>query len=165
MSGEPPAARGTVNHLRLTVGDIGKAEAFYHPLLSFMGYRLVERSDDRLAWVVPTAGGNLLWFILSVSAAGTPAHDRFAPGLHHLALNAGSRADVDAFHDLLRKHGVTILDPPAEYDYEPGYYAVFFADPDGMKLEYVHVPATGSAAYLERFEEEGLNPLGTGHLS
>jgi glyoxylase I family protein len=28
----------------------------------------------------------------------------------------------------------------SEYDYEPGYYAVFFADPDGMKLELVHVP-------------------------
>ena len=33
------------------------------------------------------------------------------------------------------------LDPPAEYPlYAPGYYAVFFADPDGLKLEFVHMP-------------------------
>ena len=162
---DPSVTRGTVNHLRLSVGDIAKAEAFYDPLLSFMGYRMVERSDDRLAWVVPAAGGNLLWFILSLSAPEAPAHDRYAPGLHHLAFNAGSRADVDAFHVLLRDRGVTVSDPPAEYDYEPGYYAVFFADPDGLKLEYVHVPAAGSAAYLQRFEEDGLNPLGTDHLT
>lgn len=33
-----------------------------------------------------------------------------------------------------------MLDAPAEYGYEPGYYAVFFSDPDGLKLELVHVP-------------------------
>ncbi|HEY3946869.1 MAG TPA: hypothetical protein VGL78_16710 [Solirubrobacteraceae bacterium] len=27
-----------------------------------------------------------------------------------------------------------------EYGYAPGYYAVFFYDPDGVKLEVVHVP-------------------------
>ena len=33
----------------------------------------------------------------------------------------------------------TILDTPAEYpQYGAGYYAVFFADPNGLKLEYVH---------------------------
>jgi glyoxylase I family protein len=36
--------------------------------------------------------------------------------------------------------GIPILDPPAEYDYTPGYYAVFFADPDGLKLEVVFEP-------------------------
>jgi len=37
--------------------------------------------------------------------------------------------------------GATILDAPAEYPiYGPNYYAVFFADPDGMKLELVHFP-------------------------
>jgi hypothetical protein len=37
--------------------------------------------------------------------------------------------------------GATILDPPADYPrYGPGYYAVFFADPDGLKLEYVYKP-------------------------
>ena len=29
---------------------------------------------------------------------------------------------------------------PGDYDYIPGYYAVFFADPDGIKLEYAHIP-------------------------
>jgi catechol 2,3-dioxygenase-like lactoylglutathione lyase family enzyme len=60
--------------------------------------------------------------------------------LHHFAWNADSREEVDRFHKLLLERGVEVLDPPAEYDYEPGYYAVFFSDPDALKLELVHVP-------------------------
>lgn len=76
------------------------------------------------------------------SAAGreNACHDRYAPGLHHFCWSADSRADVDAFHEVLGAHGLSVLDPPADYDYEPGYHAVFFADPDGMKLELAYVP-------------------------
>jgi len=50
-----------------------------------------------------------------------------------------SRDDVAAMHQLLVKIGATVLDAPAEYSqYGAGYYAVFFADPDGLKLEYVY---------------------------
>jgi glyoxylase I family protein len=59
---------------------------------------------------------------------------------------AESRADVDALHGLLTERGITVLDEPAEYDYASGYYAVFFADPDGMKFEFVHMPAPGEEA-------------------
>ena len=42
---------------------------------------------------------------------------------------------------MLRDFGADVLDAPAEYPhYAPGYYAVFFADPDGLKLEFVHMP-------------------------
>jgi glyoxylase I family protein len=53
---------------------------------------------------------------------------------------AGSRADVDELFDKLKTLGAKILDAPQEYPYVPGYYALFFTDPDGMKLEYVHIP-------------------------
>ena len=66
--------------------------------------------------------------------------DRSRCGVHHLAFHADSREDVDAFHDFLVQLGATVLDPPAEYDYTPGYYAVFFEDPDGLKLEVVYEP-------------------------
>jgi catechol 2,3-dioxygenase-like lactoylglutathione lyase family enzyme len=68
-------------------------------------------------------------------------HDRHAPGLHHLAFEAPSRHDVDRVYGQLRALHVQVLDAPAEYpDYGPGYYAVFFADPDGIKLEYAFTP-------------------------
>jgi predicted lactoylglutathione lyase len=56
-------------------------------------------------------------------------------------MRARSRADVDALYAKLVSFGATVLDAPAEYpDYGAGYYAVFFADPDGLKLEYVFTP-------------------------
>jgi predicted lactoylglutathione lyase len=44
------------------------------------------------------------------------------------------RKDVDALGAFLEKNGMNIVDPPGEY-YGREYYAVYFTDPDGMKLE------------------------------
>ena len=66
------------------------------------------------------------------------AHDRYSPGLHHVAFYALTRSDVDRLHQVLVDIGAVVLDPPAEYpQYGSGYYALFFADPDGLKLEFV----------------------------
>jgi hypothetical protein len=54
-------------------------------------------------------------------------------GFHHYAFRLRSRPDVDALQAFLEKRGTTIVDPAGEY-YDD-YYAVFFLDPDGMKLE------------------------------
>jgi catechol 2,3-dioxygenase-like lactoylglutathione lyase family enzyme len=81
--------------------------------------------------------------------------DRYRVGLHHLAFKAKDRADVDELYRLLVREHVTILDPPAEYpEYGAQYYAVFFADPDGMKLEVVHFPW----GYWRRVQTEGQDP-------
>jgi catechol 2,3-dioxygenase-like lactoylglutathione lyase family enzyme len=69
------------------------------------------------------------------------AFNRFRAGLHHLAFRTFTRADVDRFHDYLVAESVEILDPPREYPhYGIGYYALFFSDPDRIKLELVHHP-------------------------
>ncbi len=146
---------GSMNHLRLTVSDIPRSKRFYDPLLGFMGYRLVETSEARLAWAGMTQHGYLQWVILSVASetAKSRIHDRYSPGLHHFAWNADSREEVDRFYGLLRATGATVVDAPSEYSYEQGYYAVFFSDPDGMKLEFVHVPIEGSQAYWRQVRD------------
>ena len=61
-------------------------------------------------------------------------------GLHHIAFAAPTRESVDELHQKLTADGITILDSPKEYQYVPGFYAVYFKDPDGMKLEYAFTP-------------------------
>ena len=61
-------------------------------------------------------------------------------GVHHLAIAASSREQVDERAAWLRAAGAVLESEPKEYEYIPGYYAVFFYDPDGLKLEIVHVP-------------------------
>ncbi len=75
-------------------------------------------------------------------AHATP-YDRYGVGIHHLAFVAESREQVDERATWLRERGVEIESGPEEYDYSPGYYAVFFYDPDGLKLEVVHKPPRG----------------------
>lgn len=130
---------GTMNHLSLTVSDRTQSEPFYDSVLNFMGYQKVEQNDEFTMWWSAQAGA------ITIASANPDSpnqvHDRYSPGLHHFAFNADSREQVDALYQLLQEIGATILDAPATYDeYAPGYYAVFFADPDGIKLELVHMP-------------------------
>ena len=56
------------------------------------------------------------------------------------------RGVIDAVHEAMVEIGAQVLDPPADYSgqaaYSEGYYAVFFADPDNMKLEAVYNPSS-----------------------
>ncbi|HEX2886965.1 VOC family protein [Vineibacter terrae] len=136
--------RGAIHHLDLTVKDPWASRAFYEAVLGLMGYRCVKEDERGFDWDLVTPDGSSSCSIGIVKAEGdrrTRPHDRYAPGLHHVAWRADSRADVDQLYAHLMDLGATILDPPAEYpQYGPGYYAVFFTDPDGLKLEYVHTP-------------------------
>lgn len=129
---------GSLNHISLTVNDLAKSRAFYDRLLPALGYRLLFEQPDTFGYA--GADGLKLYFAEARAEKRGQAFDRYRVGLHHLALNAPDRAFVDDVYKKLVEWGVTILDAPAEYPkYEAGYYAVFFLDPDGMKLELVHV--------------------------
>jgi len=135
--------RGAVHHIDLTVGDLDRSDAFYGKVLAFLGYRRVRGGSTGIDWDLRISG-NLVCSIGLKPARSDRVHDRYSAGLHHLAWHAASREDVDRLHELLLGTGARILDAPAEYpDYGAGYYALFFADPDGLKLEFVHWPASG----------------------
>jgi catechol 2,3-dioxygenase-like lactoylglutathione lyase family enzyme len=140
----PAMHRGGINHLDLTVLDPVASARFYDAVLGFMGFerKRLAQGATHLPLYHSTEQGQRLFSIALQTARRTTPHDRYSPGLHHVAFSAASREDVDGLHALLVDLRATVLDPPAEYPaYAPGYYAVFFADPDGLKLEFVHMPA------------------------
>jgi catechol 2,3-dioxygenase-like lactoylglutathione lyase family enzyme len=60
----------------------------------------------------------------------------YAPGFHHLALAVESRDDVDRAHVAAEEEGAEILHAPRVFpQYSDSYYATFFLDPDGFRLE------------------------------
>ena len=137
-----PILRGGLHHIDLNVSDVAAAKAVYGVILERLGYVLVKDGPEGCEWDLRLDGrGASLGIKACDPALVGHVHKRYAPGLHHLAWRAGSRADVDAIHALLIERGITVLDPPAHYpQYSGDYYAVFFEDPDGMKLEVVHAP-------------------------
>jgi glyoxylase I family protein len=130
------------HHVDLVVTDAERSVAFYQELLAPLGWR-------RVGTIVGERG-ETVWYLggpdaaLGLRAKQSDAHpspyDRYAVGLHHVAFEAASRDAVDERHEWLRAQGAEVESDPREYDYLPGYYAVFFYDPDGIKLEIVHVP-------------------------
>lgn len=140
------AERGAMHHVDLSVSDLAVSRPFYEAVLGVMGYRLVrqdQRGFDFECATSPQAGSSCsIGIMQSRGEHARRAHDRYSPGLHHLAWRANSREDVARLHARLLEIGATVLDAPADYpEYGAGYHAVFFADPDGLKLELVYQPA------------------------
>jgi glyoxylase I family protein len=128
---------GWVHHIDITVSDLAVSTAFYDEVLKLMGFRRVRDEGAVPLW----AGDRTEVGLQKSRREHHRTHDRYSPGLHHLAFGAPDRVAVYRVYEALLKLGVKILDAPASYEqYSPGYFAVFFADPDGIKLEYVYTP-------------------------
>ena len=134
-----------VHHVDLVVSSIERSLPFYSELLGPLGFnRIAEVEGER---------GESIWYIggpgsaigLRESQSDSPPYDRYRVGMHHIAFEAASRQDVDERAEWLRARNVELESEPQEYTYIPGYYAVFFYDPDGLKLEIVHVPGLTAA--------------------
>ena len=136
------AAAIGVHHVIVNVRDLARSREFYGDLMPRLGYPGLTIHDDGAGYYGP-AGSFWLKRIDPRFEADTFHKDRV--GLCEIAFGAGSRAQVDALHAHLVARGARVLEAPREYDYTPGYYAVFFADPDGMKLEIVYVPPLAAA--------------------
>jgi glyoxylase I family protein len=134
-----------VDHLDLVVTDLERSLGFYRELLEPLGFnRASEIKGERGERVVYIGGVGVPSVSLRErqSDAHPTPYDRYAVGIHHLAFAASSREQVDERAAWLRDRGAEIESEPREYDYTPHYYAVFFYDPDGIKIEIVHRPQT-----------------------
>jgi len=127
-----------LHHLALTAADPSRSVPFYDRMLAPLGYRRTHADAALAVWEGPAP--EILLYTARPEHAGR-RHVLYAPGLHHLAFRVADRAAVDRLHGEALALGAAVLDPPAEYPhYAPGYYAVFLCDPDGLKLEFAHIP-------------------------
>jgi glyoxylase I family protein len=145
---------GSLSHIDISVGYPERSIPFYDALLTALGYRRRNIDDpawggenpSRASWIIRNTDGS--HFDIEVRPAKVEYRDRryerYSPGPHHLAFHAQDDAAVDRVHREVQAVGGEVLDAPANYGGQSGYgthyYAVFFADPDGFKLEVCHVP-------------------------
>jgi catechol 2,3-dioxygenase-like lactoylglutathione lyase family enzyme len=119
-----------IDHISIRVSDFAKSKAFYSGLFEFLGLEVMDEYEDSMGW----SNGQTRFWIGQADARGREhKHHTGDIGLHHYAFQLRSRKDVDALQEYLKKHHITIVDPAGVY-YDD-YYAVFFLDPDGIKLE------------------------------
>ncbi len=116
-----------IDHISIRVKDYEKSKTFYQRLFDFLGFEISDEYPSTIGW---TNGKTRYWIAPAEGRKGYRIGD---VGLHHYAFELRNRKDVDALQAFLEKEGVKIVDPADEY-YDD-YYAVFFLDPDGIKLE------------------------------
>ena len=134
-----------IDHIQITVKDMGVAVPFYDKLMPLLGFDIRNKTsafiEEHEFHVVEYTHPQLAFAITSPRTAfeDETVHRRKPGALHHLAFKAESRTEVDRLHAQLVEIGATIVSPPREYpEYKPpGYYAVFFKDLEGIKYEIV----------------------------
>jgi catechol 2,3-dioxygenase-like lactoylglutathione lyase family enzyme len=120
-----------IDHLSIRVSNHEKSKEFYGRLFKFLGFKIEAEYPDTTGW---SNGNTLFWIAQADPQASKRKHHIGDIGFHHYGFRLRSRKDVDDLDAFLRNDlKATIVDPAGEY-YDD-YYAVFFLDPDGLKLE------------------------------
>jgi catechol 2,3-dioxygenase-like lactoylglutathione lyase family enzyme len=116
------------DHVDLRVTDIETAKNFYGKFLPQLGF--VHEKPGRYHAFYSTGGGKPSEFF------GFTRDKKHKPNKTRIAFWADTREEVDRIAKLVRDAGGKNLEGPEICkDYSPGYYAFFFEDPDGNKLE------------------------------
>lgn len=144
-----------LDHVYLAVTDLERSEKFYDTVLALLDFRKID---------APIGGephrhyfNKVMQISLRPARGGT--HDPYAPGLHHLCLQVADNAALDTLARLLRTAGIAIAEPALYPQYADDYYALFLADPDGIRLEVVARRARRKATVARWFElRRFLNP-------
>jgi catechol 2,3-dioxygenase-like lactoylglutathione lyase family enzyme len=123
-----------LNHVSIGVRDIARSRAFYDETLAAIGFKRLSTGEDSLGY-----GDDAVVFWINVT--GSPVPDDPKSGLH-FCFSAPDRESVGRFHNAaLAAGGRDNGKPGIRADYGPDYYAVFVVDPDGYRLEALHLGA------------------------
>jgi catechol 2,3-dioxygenase-like lactoylglutathione lyase family enzyme len=130
-----------LTHVDLVCRDVDRSIAFYLAVLAELGLQPPvtfegERGETIHYLRFPTEGSGSLGLRAASGPEASQAFELYAPGLHHLAFGVDDPADVDRAHDAAARAGAEVLQAPRPWpDYHPDYYATFFLDPDGFRVE------------------------------
>ena len=125
------------NHLQIYVSNSKVSLPFYKNLLLYLGYKIVDEDETHLGM---RNGLTDIWLKQAPSDAKIMKYSRRNVGVNHLAFGVSKKEDVDKFfREFLVLRGIKPLynSPRAFPEYTEKYYAVYFEDPDKIKLEVV----------------------------
>jgi catechol 2,3-dioxygenase-like lactoylglutathione lyase family enzyme len=125
-----------LGHLGLNVPDLAAARAYYDALMPTLDYEPFFMADDEFSY--KPADGKPGTFLFFYEAKTPAAYSSETTGLQHLAFRVKTRTAVRDVRDLAVELGSVIEIEPREFpEYPPPYYACFWRDPHGFRLESV----------------------------
>jgi catechol 2,3-dioxygenase-like lactoylglutathione lyase family enzyme len=130
-----------VHHVEIWVPDLSRALTSWGWVLARLGWKDGDSWPGGYIWIAPDGS----YLVAEQSPAmSAPEHDRLRPGMNHLALNAASRAEVDAIVAEAAAHEWTLMFADRHpYAGGPQHYAAFLHNTDGYELEIVAPTTVG----------------------
>lgn len=127
--------KATIGHIGINLSSEEVSFPFWKDLLTHLGFKLMLDGNHFDA----NDGHTFLCFSVIKPGRNKPFH-RKQTGLNHIAFSVASREEVERFvGEYLKPRNIPVLYGGAkEYDYTPGYYAVYFEDPDRIKVEIAY---------------------------
>ncbi len=125
-----------LHHVEIYVSDLARSRTFWQWLLcEELGYKVYQEWPKGVDFIFEKT---YIVFVQTEEKHLDTTYNRCRTGLNHLAFHARSKSHVDDLTAKLRERGITILYPDRHpYAGGPDYYAVFFEDPDRIKVEVV----------------------------
>ena len=126
-----------IDHVWVTVSDLKRSEDFYDRAMTILGFRkktFTNEGDHHISYF-----NRHLSFVLRPARSVAFKHDALSPGLHHFCFRVPDSAAVDDIAKQFANAGIEVSSPQLYPEYAPDYYAFFFSDPDGIRLEITNL--------------------------
>lgn len=122
-----------IDHIYISVSDIQRSEAYFdillEQILGFRKSRFLLNGNPHVQYFNRHYG-----FVIRQAREAGPFNPE-SPGIHHFCFRVTAEEDVDKIAAAMRAHGLSVSIPQYHKEYAPDYYAIYFTDPDGLKLE------------------------------
>lgn len=146
-----------IAHIQLTVNNPSRCIPFWEKLCHFLDMKTLIKGDGIIYCIGSRTG-------ILVRAAPADKDDKpfdqDTAGLHHFCFRARSKEDVDEIHQFVSSEldAKIIHGPEDANQFAPGYYSILFEDPDGIRVEFNHVPGRGHFGEHGRLGAGGAGP-------
>lgn len=124
-----------MHHIEIYVSNLIKTKEFYSWLLVRLGFELFQNWEQGFSY---KKDGFYLVFVQTKDKYIDNGYNRCNIGLNHLAFSCSSKKEIDTIREHLVQKGTKIL-YDEKYPYAVGseHYALYFEDPDRIKIEIV----------------------------
>ena len=127
---------GTLHHIEIYVPDLNRSILFWEWLLTQkFSYTVFQKWNSGISFKL---GDTYIVFVQTEKEYTDNSYHRKKTGLNHLAFHCSSREFVDSLTKELKEKKINILyEDKHPFAGGEDYYAVFFEDPDRIKVEVV----------------------------
>lgn len=124
---------GALNHIEIYVSNLQKTRDFWAWLFGELGWAPYQEFTNGFSF---RREGTYIVFVQTEDKHLAAGYHRGRTGLNHLAFSAPDRASVDRLAAQLKDRNVTMLYADRHPDKSAEIYAVYFEDPDRIKVEF-----------------------------